>query len=93
MENDEVSDAWWAVCNAEIGGKKYWVMHMTPPDNPTGIKLYSIRPYARFGAFFEPDVKKDHPLTLTFRIVVSETPIDQARADTLYHEYASGHAK
>ncbi len=89
LENDEVSGAWWAVCNAEIGGKKYWVMHMTPPGNPTVLKLYSIRPYARFGAFFEPDLKKGQPLTLTFRIIVSESPIDQAKANALYQEYAA----
>ncbi len=93
LKNDEVSGAWWAVCNAKIGGKDYGIMHMTPPDNPTGIKLYSIRPYARFGAFFEPDVKKGVPLTLTYRIVVSESPIDQAKAEMLYQEYASGHTK
>jgi len=93
LDNDEVSGAWWAVCNATIGGKKYSVMHMTPPDNPTGIKLYSIRPYARFGAFFEPDVKKGVPLVLTFRIVVSELPIDQTAANALYQDYAGGRAK
>jgi hypothetical protein len=93
LENDEVSGAWWAACNAKIGGKDYGVMHMTPPDNPTGIKLYSIRPYARFGAFFEPDLKKGQPMTLTFRIVVSEKPIDAAQAKALYTEYASGHRK
>jgi hypothetical protein len=87
LENDEVSDAWWAVCNAKIGGKAYWVMHMTPPNNPGGIKHYSIRPYARFGAFFEPDVKKGESLTLTYRIVVSEQEIDAAKAAALYENY------
>ena len=62
-------------------------MHMTPPNNPSGIKLYSIRPYARFGAFFEPDVKKGQPLTLVFRVIVSEEPIDAAKAAALYAEY------
>lgn len=89
LDNDEVSGAWWAVCNAKIGGKPYWVMHMTPPDNPGGVDLYSIRPYARFGAFFQPDVKKGEPLTLTFRVIVSEQPIDQAKAAALYAEYSN----
>lgn len=93
IDNDEVENAWWAVCNATIGGKQYSVMHMTPPSNPTGIKLYSIRPYARFGAFFEPDVKKGEPLTLTYRIVVSEKPIDAAKAKDLYKEYVSSTGK
>lgn len=99
LDNDEVSGAWWVVCNATIGGKSYSVMHMhrpssvarfNQPSDPVGVMLYSIRPYARFGAFFEPNLKKGEPLALTFRVIVSEQPIDGAKAAALYAEYASG---
>ncbi len=93
LENDEVSGAPWVVCNVEILGTKYWVMHMTPPELSAPLKLYSIRPYARFGAFFEPDLKKGDRMAFTFRIVVSTSPIDLAAANTMYDEYASGHVK
>jgi hypothetical protein len=88
LKNDEVSGTWWVVCSADIGGKRYWVMHMTPQDAPGGMPLYSIRPYARFGAFFEPDLKAGESLSMTFRIVVSETEITPERAAALYAEYA-----
>lgn len=87
LENDEVSGATWVVCAASVGGKKYWVMHMAHPQNPGGVKLYSIRPYARFGAFSELDVTKGNPVTLSYRIVVSEHEITAANA-ALYTEYA-----
>ncbi len=98
LDNDEVSGAWWVVCNATIGGKPYSVMHMhvpgsvarfNQPSDPAGVMLYSIRPYARFGAFFEPDIKKGEPLAFTFRVIVSAQPIDQAKAAALYAEYAN----
>jgi hypothetical protein len=93
LENDEVSGAWWAVCNAKIGGKPYWVMHMTPPDLPAELKRYSIRPYARFGAFFEPDLKKGESKTFTVRVIVSEQEIDAVSAKALYADYAKAHPK
>ena len=72
LENDKVVGAWWACCSCEVGGKRYWLVHMTPRDHPLGEPVYSIRRYARFGAFFEPDLDEGKPLTLRFRVVVSE---------------------
>ncbi len=95
IENDEVSGAAWAVCHVTIGGKPYWVMHMTPPPSEEGdsrfsskeVKLYSIRPYARFGAFFEPDIRGGHTQSFMTRVVVSEKPIDLEEANLLYKDY------
>ena len=84
LKNDEVNGTWWVACAADIGGKRYWVMHMTPQDHPGGQPLYSIRPYARFGAFFEPDLKAGQTLDVHFRIVVSESEITSERAAELY---------
>lgn len=87
-ENDGVTGAWWALCSAEIAGKRYWVLHMSHPSLPGGVPVYSIRGYARFGAFFEPDLAPGYPLDLRFRVVVSESPLDQAACQALYDAYA-----
>ena len=92
LEDDKVVGAWWVVCSAEIGGKRYWVMHMTPPDHPYGVPVYSIRRYARFGAFFEPDLQPGMPTALSFRIVLSEKELDRAAAQALYDQYSSDQA-
>lgn len=87
LPNDEVANAWWAVCSTDIGGEHYWVMHMTPPTHPYGVPMYSIRPYGRFGAFFQPNLVTRQPLKLRFRVVVSKHPIDAARAEGIYQLY------
>ena len=87
-EDDEVVGAWWAGCNADIGGKRYGFVHMTRPDHPTGAPVYSIRPYARFGAFSEHDVTPGSPLELNYRIVVSKEPLTQAECDALFKAYS-----
>ena len=88
IENDNVKGAWWACGSMRIGGKRYWIMHLTSPDLVTGEPIYSLRPYGRFGAFFEPDLTPESPLCLKFRIVVSETPLDKAKCEALYEHYS-----
>jgi len=85
--NDTVTGAWWVICSAEVGGKRYWVMHMSPPSTPGGVPVYSVRKYARFGAFFETEVAEGTPLSLAFRVVVSEAPLDRAAGQALYDAY------
>jgi hypothetical protein len=87
-EDDEVIGAWWACASVEVGGKRYSVMHMTPPDHPTGVPVYSIRRYARFGAFFEPDLVPEQPLDLRFRVAWTEQELDRAACQALYDAYA-----
>ncbi len=87
LPNDEVATAWWAVCHTDIGGEPYWVMHMTAPTHPLGAPMYSIRPYGRFGAFFEPNLIRSRPLRLAFRVVVSQDVIDRPRAEGIYQLY------
>lgn len=87
-ENDEVFGAWWTGASAEVGGRRYWLVHMTPPDHPTGQPVYSIRRYVRFGAFFETTLEEGRPLALRFRVVVSDKPLDRAACQALYDAYA-----
>lgn len=67
------------------------VQHIDHPANPRPI-VYSTRDYGRFGSFFETDLKVGEPLTLRYRVFVSDLehhPEDaeverlQARADDL----------
>jgi hypothetical protein len=88
-DDDAVTGAWWACCSTEMGGKRYWVLHMSHPGLPGGVPVYSIRGYARFGAFFEPDLAPGQPVDLHFRIVLSEKPLDEARCAALYAAYAA----
>lgn len=88
FEDDKVTGAWWACCSCEVGGKRYWVMHLSPPSTPGGVPVYSIRKYARFGAFFEPTLEPKVPLALHFRVIVSERELDQAACQALYDAYA-----
>ena len=87
IDNDNVDGAWWLCGSTLVGGKRYWVLHLTSPDLVTGQPVYSTRLYGRFGAFFEPDLTPDAPLRMAFRIILSETPLDQARCEALYQKY------
>ncbi|GMU93063.1 MAG: hypothetical protein AMXMBFR4_21210 [Candidatus Hydrogenedentota bacterium] len=86
--NDKVPAAWWVCCSPVIAGKRLWIVHMTSPELVTGRPVYSIRRYARFGAFFEPTLLEGNPVTFRFRIVVSEKELDRAACQGLYDEYA-----
>ncbi len=88
QDNNQVEGAWWVCCSAVVNEKRYWIIHMTPPTHPTGVPVYSIRRYARFGAFFEPTLKEDAPLDFRFRILVSERELDQKACQELYNAYA-----
>jgi hypothetical protein len=86
-ENDEVVGAWWMLCSPEVLDTRYWVLHMTPLDHPTGVPIYSIRQYARFGAFWESELKKGEPVTYRFRIVVSDQELKAEDCTALYKAY------
>ncbi len=88
LDNDEVSGGWWAAAGVDVGGKRYWVLHMTPQDHVGGEPLYSIRPYARFGAFTEPDIAQGETLEMDFVVIISEQELDQAACQALYNAYA-----
>jgi len=87
-EDDKVTGAWWACCSCEVGGKRYWALHMTHPGTCKDVPVYSIRAYARFGAFWEPTLEEGKPQQYNFRIVFSETELDAAACHKLYEEYA-----
>ena len=85
-KDDQVLGGSWACANVEISGKRYWVLHMTPKKT-FETPVYSVRQYARFGSFFEPTLEEGKPLSLTFRIIVSEKELDRAACEKLYTAY------
>lgn len=91
LEDDKVVGAWWMCGSVIVEGKRYWVLHMTAPDLATGEPVYSIRRYARFGAFFEPDLKKGEAQAFRFRFVISDKELNQAACQALYAAYALEH--
>ena len=86
-QNVQVKGVWWVCCSAVVEGKRWWVLHMTHPSIPTGVPDYSVRKYARFGAFFEPDLEPGQTIDLRFRIVVSDKPLDRQACQDLYQSY------
>ncbi|MDZ4859069.1 MAG: DUF6807 family protein [Candidatus Hydrogenedentes bacterium] len=86
-EDDKVTGGWWACCNTEVGGKRYWVIHMTHSSTCADVPVYSIRKYARFGAFWEPTLEEGKSQKYSFRIIVSEKPLDQAACQARYDDY------
>lgn len=90
LEDDKVVGAWWVGCSAEVGGQRYWLIHMTAPSNPTGQPVYSIRRYARFGAFFEPELTEEKPLDLRFRVLLSDHELSREDCAALYKAYTEG---
>jgi hypothetical protein len=86
--DDKVTGAWWACCSCEVGGKRYWIVHMTHPSTCKDVPVYSIRAYARFGAFWEPTLEEGKPQQYNFRIVLSDKELDAAACSKLYDEYA-----
>jgi len=94
IDNDEVLDAFWVMCSTPVADQRYWIIHMTPPTHPTGIEedsnapMYSIRRYARFGAFYEPDLTQGEPKTFQFRFVINDEEITEEEAEALYQAYS-----
>ena len=87
-QDDEVIGAWWALGRFEVDGERVWVLHMTPPDHATGVPVYSIRAYGRFGAFWETEIPAGGLHETTFRVVVSRDEITKSDAEALYADYS-----
>ncbi len=80
VKGDVYEGANWVVCSFVIGDKRYAVAHFNDPKNPTPLQ-YSTRAYGRFGAFSKAEVKPDAPLSLRYRIVVTDGAQPKSAAD------------
>ena len=81
---DKKSDVWencqWVVCNFLIGEKRYAVAHFNDPKNATPLQ-YSTLAYGRLGAFSKTEVVPEKPLTLRYRIIVTDGAKDAEVAE------------
>lgn len=62
----------WVVCQFNLGDKRYAVGHFNDPKNAQPVQ-YSTRAYGRFGAFSKTEIPADQPLTLHYRVIVTDT--------------------
>ncbi|MCA9431591.1 MAG: PmoA family protein [Candidatus Omnitrophica bacterium] len=88
VEDDCVEGAWWVRCSATIGGNRYSLVHLTHPQGFEKPPIYSIRRYGRFGAFFEPDLKRGELKTFQFRVVYGRGEISSDDCRRLYEDFA-----
>lgn len=90
--NTVATNAQWVACTFPIRGQLYTILHASDPANPKPL-TYSIRDYARFGAFFETTVQPDAPLKLRYRFAVIDRTkhpqVDQASLAAMYADFAS----
>ncbi len=82
--------AWWACLSAEDGGRRYGLLHMTPPDNPAGRPVYTVRRYGRVGAWFEQEFGGGRPFEVRCRIVLAERALDRESCERMYGQYVRG---
>ncbi|MBA4031848.1 MAG: hypothetical protein C0478_13285, partial [Planctomyces sp.] len=59
----------WCAMTFPVEQNKYTVAYFEDPSLPKPSR-FSERPYGRFGAFFETDLLPEHPLTMTYRVLV-----------------------
>lgn len=53
-------------------GKRYSVVQMSHPENPTGTRWSAYRNYGRFGAFPKATIKPGEPLVLRYRFLIAD---------------------
>jgi hypothetical protein len=70
--NDTYENCNWVVCAFNLGDKHYATAHFNDPKNPTPLQ-YSTRAYGRFGAYSKTQIEADKPLTLRYRVIVTDT--------------------
>jgi hypothetical protein len=83
----------WFAENYVLAGKKYSVIYLNHPANPTGARISAYRDYGRFGAFFKTDIKKDEMLELKVRFLIAEGPLPSAEViQKAWNSYAGKEA-
>jgi hypothetical protein len=72
-----------------LNDKKYSVVELNHPGNPTKTRISAYRNYGRFGFFPKATVKKDEPLELNYRFLVFDGEMPSAAAiQKWWDEYA-----
>lgn len=79
----------WFAMSYPVGGEQISVEYFEAPGQPKPA-LYSERPYGRFGTYYKTELSTDKPLSMKYRLVISEgmTPTRdeiQQRYDAYLH--------
>jgi hypothetical protein len=80
----------WVAEAFSLADKRYGVVLLNHPQNPTGTRFSAYRDYGRFGAFAKAALKQGEALTLRYRflILAGELP-ERAVLDAAYREYSA----
>jgi hypothetical protein len=80
----------WAAMTYGLYGKRYHVLHMNHPDNPTPTYYSAYRDYGRFGAFPVLDIARGETGVLRYGVYVGlgELP-ERAVLRQIYRDYVS----
>lgn len=80
----------WFAESFELDHKRYTVEYFDNPNLPKP-SLFSERPYGRFGTFFKTTLDGSKPLTLKYRLIVSEGDSPSVKAiQTRYDAFVDG---
>jgi hypothetical protein len=75
--DQSVLGGWWIHCRFLVRGKKYSLLHITPPGSLVEPPTYSAREYGKIGAFFTKTLKQGEPFHIRCRLALSENPLSQ----------------
>ncbi len=79
----------WVGMTYTTEGRKYSVVMLSHPENPTGTAWSAYRNYGRFGAFYKTAIKKDETLKIQARFVIYKDELPSPETiQMLWNSYA-----
>ncbi|MGH7202740.1 MAG: DUF6807 family protein [Planctomycetaceae bacterium] len=86
---DKHIDLGWLAMSYPLGENRYTVEYFEDPTVPRPSR-YSERPYGRFGAFFQATLTPQKPLSMHYRLIVSEGELPERDAiQQRYEQFAA----
>ena len=83
----------WVGMSYTLNGKRYSVVEMNAPTNPTGTRWSAYRDYGRFGAFPVATVKGGQPVALKYRFAIVDGELPSAEViQKAYDQFAGAAA-
>lgn len=80
-------NAAWHAASFVVGGQRYTVLRANRPANPGEARM-SERDYARFGSYFEYDLRRDKPLDVGYRWWIQPGELTLEDATRIAADYA-----
>lgn len=86
-EDKAYVNAAWHAASFVVGGQRYTVLRVNRPANPGEARM-SERDYARFGSYFEYDLRRDKPLDVGYRWWIQPGELTLEEAARIAADYA-----